>query len=830
MIQLLSPVGDFECLKAAVQNGADSVYFGGSLFNARHEAKNFDKEELKEAIRYAKLRNVNVDFTLNTLIKDEEFDDAVDLAEYVYRLGVDSIIVQDLGLAEYLIKNYPDVAIHASTQMTIHNLEGVLKLQELGFSRVVLSRELSIHDIEYICKNCDIEIETFIHGALCISYSGQCLFSSAVGARSGNRGKCAQPCRLPYELYASNKKYSKSDVLLDKGYLLSPRDLCGLEYIPKLIEAGVKCLKIEGRMKSPEYVATVTRIYRKYIDLAYSDNPYVVDEDDITELMQVFNRGSFSTGNFDNEPNTNYVYKEKPNNIGLYVGNVGNFDKKNGYITFKTNCNLKVGDKISTEKQDVKYTISKILINSKEVSTANPEDYVTVGKLKGNIEPGDKIYKLTSVSHSQLTQEYFQKEHKKIPLAGNIIVKKDLPMYLVVTSLDDENGIYFSMSSLKNINVIPVEATNTPITEKRIIEQLCKTGDYPFEFKRVNVILDDNTYIPKISAINSLRRACLNELMEVAISRFERENLDTNLDNLLPKPEFEKIPNTTSNKTFEKSTFIKKQDNNKKEISLLLNELNLKYDYSKLSKVDNIYIPLQYFSEEEYSDIIKLLSKNSKLYIVLPLILRDNFRNIISNDFDKTLKKFNIYGLVISNISFVRSLERYMQDLDIVANFNFNIFNLHTINELKALNINKITISPELNKKSIQSIASTSPLPVELMCYGRLPLMNTGYCLIGSSNRCYPTCSMQCKTDSKFYLKDRMGLNFKIAPNSLQTVTTIYNSKITSIPYSNLAVSSVRISVLDESIAEINSIIHNVKNDIVFEGDEYTKGSFNKSV
>lgn len=828
MIQLLSPVGDFECLKAAVQNGADSVYFGGSLFNARHEAKNFDKEELKQAIRYAKLRNVNVDFTLNTLIKDDEFDSAVDLAEYVYRLGVDSIIVQDLGLAEYLIKHFPDVAIHASTQMTIHNLEGVLKLQELGFSRVVLSRELSIHDIEYICKNSNIEIETFIHGALCISYSGQCLFSSSVGCRSGNRGKCAQPCRLPYELYASNKKYSKSDILLDKGYLLSPRDLCGLEFIPQLIEAGVHCLKIEGRMKSPEYVATVTRIYRKYIDLAYSDSPYTVDENDVTELMQVFNRGMFSTGNFDDEPNTNYVYKDKPNNIGLYVGNVANFDKKNNFITFKTNCNLKIGDKISTEKQDGKYTISKLLIDSKEVTTASPDDYVTLGKVKGNIAPGDKIYKLTSVSHSQLTQEYFQKENKKVPLAGNIIIKKGLPIYLVVTSLDDENGIYFSMSSLKNINIIPVDATNTPITEERIIEQLCKTGDYPFEFKKVNVILDDNVFIPKISAINSLRRACLDELMEIAISRFEREKLTRNLDNLIPTPEkFEEIKNSEilyNNKV--ESTLT----SNKKEFSLLLNELNLKYDYSKLKKVDNVYIPLQYFSQKEYSDIIKLLSKKSKLYIVLPLILRDNFRNIISNNFDKTLKKFNIHGLVISNISFIGYLQEYIDDLDIVANFNFNVFNLHTINELKALNINKITISPELNKKSISYIANNSPLPIELMCYGRLPLMNTGYCMIGSSNRCYPTCNMQCKDNYKFYLKDRMGLNFRIVPNPLQTITTVYNSKITSIPYSNLNVTSVRISILDENIAEINNIISNVKKDIVFDGNEYTKGNFNKSV
>ena len=209
MIELLSPIGDFDCLKAAVQNGADSVYFGGSLFNARYNAHNFDADELKQAIQYAKLRNVKVDFTLNTLIKNNEFADAVELANYVYSLGVDAIIVQDLGLARYLIKNFPDLPIHASTQMTIHNLHGVKELEELGFKRAVLSRELSLDEIQYICKNTNIEIETFIHGALCISYSGQCLFSSSIGARSGNRGKCAQPCRLPYKLFSTNNQKQK---------------------------------------------------------------------------------------------------------------------------------------------------------------------------------------------------------------------------------------------------------------------------------------------------------------------------------------------------------------------------------------------------------------------------------------------------------------------------------------------------------------------------------------------------------------------------------------------------------------------------------------------
>ena len=206
MCELLSPVGDFECLKAAVQNGADAVYFGANQFNARQNATNFDDEGLKKAIQYAKLRNVKINFTLNTLIKDAEFEDAVNLVKKVYELGADAIIVQDLGLAKYIIDNFPDMDVHASTQMTIHNLEGVQILKDIGFKRVVLSRELSLHEIEYICKNTDVEIECFVHGALCICYSGQCLLSSSIGARSGNRGKCAQPCRLPYKLYEEYKE------------------------------------------------------------------------------------------------------------------------------------------------------------------------------------------------------------------------------------------------------------------------------------------------------------------------------------------------------------------------------------------------------------------------------------------------------------------------------------------------------------------------------------------------------------------------------------------------------------------------------------------------
>ena len=401
MIELLSPVGNYECLKSAIQNGADAVYFGASSFSARAFASNFDDQDLKKAITYAKIRGVKTNLTLNTLLKNNELSDAISIAEKAYNYGIDAIIVQDLGFARYLIKNFPGLAVHASTQLSVHNLEGVLKLQKMGFSRVVLSRELSLKEIEFICKNSNVEIEVFVHGALCISYSGQCLFSSMVGGRSGNRGKCAQPCRLPYELLSdSSDSLSHNNHTLksiDSGFLLSPKDLCGLDFLPQLKKAGVTCLKIEGRMKSPEYVATVTRIYRKYLDLAMT-NSYTVDEKDKLDLLQVFNRGGFSSGHFSTSPNKNLIYPEKSNNMGILLGNVAKFNANKGHITFKTNASINIGDKISIEnkKHEIStYTISELMIKDKNINSANPGDIVKIGRMKGNIFIGNKIYKIS---------------------------------------------------------------------------------------------------------------------------------------------------------------------------------------------------------------------------------------------------------------------------------------------------------------------------------------------------------------------------------------------------------------------------------------------------
>lgn len=772
-IELLSPVGDFECLKSAIQNGADSVYLGASSFSARAKATNFDFEELAEAIKYAKLRNVSVHLALNTLIKNDEFEDAINLAITAYNLGVDAIIVQDLGLSSYLLKNYPEIPIHASTQMTVHNLEGVIQLEKLGFSRVVLSRELSINEIEYIRKNTNIELEVFIHGALCISYSGQCLLSSMIGGRSGNRGFCAQPCRLPYELFEETENGHINS--LDKGYLLSPRDILGIEFLPEIIKCGINSLKIEGRMKTPTYVGVVTRIYRKYIDLVLNNinldnktlknminknlnikNPNT-NLSDLEELNQVFNRGGFSTGHLSSNENKNLIFKDKPNNMGLYVGTISHINENKGHLKLKLENSLSVGDKISINNEI--YTISELMIDNKNYEILDKGYTVKIGRMKGKISVGSKIYKLESSKLNKTIYPTFKenKEFKKIHLNAKIIIKENLPISLKVWS---EEGFYknleFTFSS-----IIPENALNNPTSKQTIIKQISKTGNTQFEFKNIDIVLDDNLFIPT-SILNDLRRNAISGLENSVLQKYSHK-LENNF-----KPIKSDVTNT------------------KKTISLLLNNIK-NYDYTSLENINKLYIPLKYFLDLNYKTILYKLTQKFNTYIYMPTILKNtniNFKNIISN--------FKINGFVVSHISQIELLKNF--NLELIGNFTLNVYNNYSIEKLKELNISYITASPELNE--IDNL--------ETIVYGKIPVMTNNYCYLGKSNKCYSSCKKLCKSNSKFYLQDRTGSKFIIIPNN--SITTIFNSK--PIQLNNYNTNSIRIDILDEYFEEIKYIIN----------------------
>jgi len=799
MIELLSPVGDLDCLKAAVQNGADCVYFGASNFSARAFASNFDDLEL--AINYAKIRGVKTNLTLNTLIKNDEFEDAYNLAKKAYELGIDAIIVQDLGLATRLIKDFPDLPIHASTQMSIHNLQGTLKLQNLGFKRVVLARELCANEIEYICQNSNVEIECFIHGALCISYSGQCLFSSLVGGRSGNRGKCAQPCRLPYELVQNGNE------TIDKGFLLSTKDLCGLDYIPFLINAGVTSFKIEGRMKTPEYVATVTRIYRKYIDLALSGNPYVIDEKDKKDLLQVFNRGLSSNGHLDKEPNKNLIYPIKPNNMGLPLGIIQKYNKTKGHITLKLQEELYVGDCISTQKENGSYNVSELMVKNKNIKIGNIGNLVTIGRMKGNISVGDKVYKISSKVLKDNALNSFKTENRKIPLNIKLFIQNNKNISAVVNSCY-KYDLYKNLNFEYTSNIIPNTSINKPLDKDTIIKQFSKTNNSIYEFKKIEIILDDNLFLP-ISSLNDLRRTILENIKKQTLDKIKR----------------------TSNCCYTPIVSNASNLKNNYKISLLLNDLNLEYDYSKLDGVHNLYIPLKFFVNRNYENILNVLNKKFSTYIYLPTIIRANYRNLFYDNIVNTTKKYNIKGIVLSNISnfmLISDLYKSNKNLELIANYTFNIYNNETINKLNELQISRYTVSPELNKLSILNLYGNPQK--ELIVYGKIPLMNMNYCLLGKSNKCYPNCNSLCTNKNRYFLKDRLGLHFDIVPDNIQTVTTIYNCKTLSICPTDFNLDCARIDILYENIDEINNIINTVKLGKKFEGKQYTNGNLNREI
>ena len=780
-VELLSPAGDMECLISAVQSGANAVYFGAEEFNARVNGKNFGKEELNKAIEYAKLRNVKTNLTLNILIKNNEFEDALSLVDYAYKCGIDAIIVQDLGLARKIIDLYPDVEVHASTQMTIYNLDGVKEIESLGFSRCVLARELSIDEIKNICQNSKVDIEVFIHGALCICYSGQCLMSSLIGGRSGNRGKCAGTCRLPYSLLKDGKE-------IEKGYLLSSKDVCTLDILPELINAGVKSFKIEGRMKSKEYVGIVTSVYRKYIDLALSNKEYIVEENDRKMLMLGFNRGGFSTGYLKGKLGKEMMYPGKPNHMGVLVGEVISYNPNKGYVKLKLCDELNLGDSIEINNASCK--ISELMLGNNNIKNANKTQIVTIGRIKGKIFKGDKVYKTVSEKLNSGIDQIISKEIIKRKINAKIYLKENEKPKL---ELED---ILTNIKVVIDENATIQKADKQGTSIERIKEQLCKTGNTPFEMKSIEVKMDENIIIP-ISAINNLRRSALEKLEEKIINGFKRESKVTF------KKEKEDI------KSFKKI-----------ELSLCLNTIKDEINYCNLTNIDNVYIPFKFFIQKR--KIVSKICNKFNTYVLLPNITKGNYEKLIKENLEDTLKE-KIKGIVVSNLAHIELLRELKINKEIIANYTLNIANNETIKELKKLGVSKYIISPEADKEEIQEL--TNETKKEAIVYGRSLLMTTEYCTIGTFKNCKAPCE-----NGEYKLKDRMGFEFPIYTDRINCNNLIYNSKITSILWNDLNLNSIRIDILEEKENEIQNIINMHLKGKRLEGENYTNANLNRNI
>ncbi|MBQ9071669.1 MAG: U32 family peptidase [Bacilli bacterium] len=537
MPELLAPVGNMECLKAAINAGCDAVYLSGRNFGARSFAGNFSKEELEIAINTCHLYGVKVYITVNTLIYDIEVERFLSYIDYIHKLGVDAVIMQDIGMVDLVRKTYPNLEIHASTQMNIHNLEGVKLCEELGIKRVVLARETPIELVKEIKQNSNTEIEIFIHGALCMSYSGECLMSALIGSRSGNRGTCAQCCRQPYSLEIDGKIVSNNE------YLLSTKDLNTLDNIGKLIEYGVDSLKIEGRMKRPEYVYLVTSMYRKAIDNYVKYKQTKITNEDIKDLKKLFNR-EFTKGFLFNEENDNFVNTYRPNHLGIEIGTV--LDYKKGQVIIKLTDDLNINDGIRIiGNNDIGSIVTIMYKNGSRVSTAKKGDIVSI-PFKESIDKNSKVLKTTDYKQIKEIENKI-KIDKRIKISGKCILRVGEPIKLIIN--DSKNTVE------KNSDYIVEKAIKSETTIDRIKEQLNKLGDTIYEFDNLEIEKNNNIFVP-INKLNELRREVIHTLDNLRMykTNYKKEKYDICVDN------FEK----TNNKNILISTYeqyLKIKDN-----------------------------------------------------------------------------------------------------------------------------------------------------------------------------------------------------------------------------------------------------------------------------
>ena len=728
-VELLAPVGSFEALKAAVQNGANAVYLGGKDFGARASANNFDRDELKEAVKYAHIRGVQVFVTTNTLRKENEIEDFLEYAKFLYDIDVDAIILQDIGMARLIKRELPDFELHASTQMVAHSLEDVKYLESVGFDRVVLAREVTVEEIKYICDNCKADIEVFVHGALCVCYSGQCLMSSMIGNRSGNRGRCAQPCRQRYELI---DVYTGEVVNSNGDYLLSPRDLNAIEEIDKVIDAGVHSLKIEGRMKRPEYVATVIDGYRKTIDEYLATNKLNVSDETINDLYTIFNR-KFTKGLLLGDVGKDMMNSQLPNNQGLYVGTVVDYNKKAKRLKIKLANTLKKGDGINLGGG----TIGRIIKNG-NIETIGYKGETIELDFVGEARKGQIVFKTSDSELMDRVQATFtqDKEFVKNIIDAKITIK--LGQKPILTLIDRNKN----QATIEGDKIVE-EAMKVALSKEKVETQLRKLGNTPYELDLLEIELDDNVSLP-ISLLNQMRRDCIELLDKERISIKNRKY---------------------KNKTI-KYKPVQYNRNKQQEISVKVKNLE-QLESALECGVDRIYY-------EDTNTIDKGMSLamkyNKKVIYSAPRIIRNKEYN--------HLAKANNAGVESVQVGNYGSID-YFKDKKLNIDYYLNAFNSETINYYKEIGADTLCISQELNINEIKETIKYTDINIESVVYGYTPLMITEYCPMGVIVR-------DCKKDKRvakckesiYALRNSKGDEFRVSQD-IFCRSTIYNSNVT---------------------------------------------------
>lgn len=733
-VELLAPAGNMECLHAAVKAGADAVYLGAGHFNARRGADNFSLENLAEACDYAHLRGVKIYLTLNTVVLPSELPDALELARQAYRCGVDAFIVQDIGISIELSRIMPDVEVHVSTQMNIHDEDGLRAAAALGATRVTLARELSLAEIarlHELAEELGVELESFAHGALCICYSGQCFMSSLVGGRSANRGRCAQACRLPYELH--NRALRKT---LDAPgeHLLSSKDLCTANLIPELLHAGVASLKIEGRMKSPEYVQAVVGVYRAVIDrvevaidrdgidsVIASDAPELrASEEEMNVLSEAFSRG-FTTAYLNGKRGNEIMSYGRPNNRGVFVGRVAKV--REGLVFIDPETELHVGDLIEfwTNRGHFVHTIGEF-----KTDRAG-RVFFPVERAVGK---GDRVFRVRNAEAAFVDDDKLP----SVAVRARAELRIGQPALLTFTVVSGDASV--------TVEGPEVEAARTKaITEEEVREHIDRMGTTPLYLSSLEIDLDEGVGMG-FSMLHKLRARAAEELQETILAHYHARKL-------------ERTPSRAFAPVVRKGWC--------KVAALATNPACARA--AKRAGADLIYVPAANYRRGEaviagqLSDTAEQAGYPKQCIPVLPTV---------SQMFDEEKRNgFDIWKRVKADKPvMVENLGQLLHATEMGAapevGPHIPVTNKLDLQAMADLGAQRVWLPPELSLVQIEELGDMAPMPLGLTIMGQTELMVTEHCLLMSQGPCNQKCTECARRKSPHYLKDRKGYEMPV--------------------------------------------------------------------
>lgn len=751
IVELLAPAGSYDCMRAAVNAGADAVYMGGSRFGARAFAENPETDALLRAIDWVHVRGKRLYLTVNTLLKEAEMEQELEpFLLPLYQQGLDAVIVQDVGVIRFLTERFPKLPIHLSTQMTINSAEAVNTLVSMAsdagcgqITRFVPSRELSLEEIQQLRANTELEIETFIHGALCYSYSGQCLMSSLIGGRSGNRGRCAQPCRLPYQ-YSHNPKTGSGE---KPDYFISPKDICTIDILPELIEAGIDSFKIEGRMKGTGYVSGVTEGYRRCIDLyqelgnaAYRDylkaHPRYIDEIK-DRFMDLYNRGSFSHGFYDCGGGKVMMADKRPNHNGVLVGEV------------KQVRGINAGIMLSEDicAQDIL-----------EIRSENEKVYeftVGTGETKGmlfctnflpgsDVRPGMSVYRTRNQSLLDELEEKYLKKDSQTVISGHLYMKAGEEIRFCVRTVE---GCEVTVSAS-----LAQEAKNQPMTEEKLREKLCKTGDTPFVFDELVIETDGRSFCP-VGQLNELRRTALEKLEAFVTGQYRREDRGTAID----RAELTGDPPVS-----EEEIQIQVMAATEEQLQAGL----------KIPEVSAIYLDITDLPDEMITSACERIKQAQKqCYLAMPRILRAKGLTVLEH-LTPVLADRNVDGYLLRNLDcfpLLRDMCDKNPDKILITDYN-----LYTMNrQARAYweqRVRYTTAPLELSERELKELDINGMI---MPVYGRVAFMVTA--------QCPKRLAGKCQKAGAAVLTDRMNKALPVVSHCKYCFATIHNSEIYSL-------------------------------------------------